>query len=131
LFAWAYARRQGGKFFLRIEDTDLERSTELEATLNSDIQLQTLITRPVRNLLRFLGFTNDRSERDPNAELSIVDTETTSSVSGEGTVERESEFTTTLACVVTEVSDSGLLRVEGSHVKVEGGHAQILSGDHA
>jgi glutamyl-tRNA synthetase len=28
LFCWAYARRQGGTFILRIEDTDLERSTE-------------------------------------------------------------------------------------------------------
>jgi glutamyl-tRNA synthetase len=28
LFAWAYARRYGGQFVLRIEDTDLERSTE-------------------------------------------------------------------------------------------------------
>jgi len=28
LFSWAYARRQGGRFVLRIEDTDLERSTE-------------------------------------------------------------------------------------------------------
>jgi glutamyl-tRNA synthetase len=28
LFSWAYARRHGGKFILRIEDTDLERSTE-------------------------------------------------------------------------------------------------------
>ena len=27
LFAWAYARRHGGKFILRIEDTDVERST--------------------------------------------------------------------------------------------------------
>ncbi len=27
LFAWAYARRFGGKFILRIEDTDVERST--------------------------------------------------------------------------------------------------------
>jgi glutamyl-tRNA synthetase len=27
LFAWAYARRHGGRFILRIEDTDLERST--------------------------------------------------------------------------------------------------------
>ena len=27
LFCWAYARRHGGKFILRIEDTDLERST--------------------------------------------------------------------------------------------------------
>ena len=27
LFAWLYARRHGGKFILRIEDTDLERST--------------------------------------------------------------------------------------------------------
>ncbi len=28
LFNWAYARRFGGKFILRIEDTDRERSTE-------------------------------------------------------------------------------------------------------
>jgi glutamyl-tRNA synthetase len=27
LFSWLYARRMGGKFILRIEDTDLERST--------------------------------------------------------------------------------------------------------
>ena len=27
LFSWAYARRHGGTFVLRIEDTDLERST--------------------------------------------------------------------------------------------------------
>ena len=28
LFSWAYARRHGGTFVLRIEDTDLERSTQ-------------------------------------------------------------------------------------------------------
>src|SRR5260370_35124139 len=28
LFSWAYARKHGGKFILRIEDTDLGRSTE-------------------------------------------------------------------------------------------------------
>jgi glutamyl-tRNA synthetase len=28
LFSWAFARHHGGKFVLRIEDTDLERSTE-------------------------------------------------------------------------------------------------------
>jgi glutamyl-tRNA synthetase len=28
LFSWAYARKHGGRFVLRIEDTDLERSTE-------------------------------------------------------------------------------------------------------
>ena len=28
LFNWAYARRHGGEFILRIEDTDLERSTQ-------------------------------------------------------------------------------------------------------
>src|SRR5215207_6422493 len=27
LFAWAYARRHGGQFILRIEDTDVARST--------------------------------------------------------------------------------------------------------
>ena len=37
LFSWAYARRHGGKFVLRIEDTDLERSTQqsVEAILDS------------------------------------------------------------------------------------------------
>ncbi|MGA7180314.1 MAG: glutamate--tRNA ligase [Thiobacillaceae bacterium] len=29
LFSWAYARRHGGQFVLRIEDTDRERSTEV------------------------------------------------------------------------------------------------------
>ncbi|MDP2904559.1 MAG: glutamate--tRNA ligase [Methylovulum sp.] len=28
LFSWAFARKHGGKFILRIEDTDLERSTQ-------------------------------------------------------------------------------------------------------
>src|SRR5258708_29600732 len=28
LYCWAFARRHGGKFILRIEDTDLERSTQ-------------------------------------------------------------------------------------------------------
>jgi glutamyl-tRNA synthetase len=28
LFSWAYARRHGGAFILRVEDTDLERSTQ-------------------------------------------------------------------------------------------------------
>ena len=37
LFSWAYARRHGGRFILRIEDTDLERSTQasVEAILDS------------------------------------------------------------------------------------------------
>jgi glutamyl-tRNA synthetase len=37
LFSWAYARRHGGTFVLRIEDTDLERSTQasVDAILDS------------------------------------------------------------------------------------------------
>jgi len=37
LFCWAYARRHGGKYLLRIEDTDLERSTQaaVQAILDS------------------------------------------------------------------------------------------------
>src|SRR5881394_3648606 len=32
LFNWLYARHTGGKFVLRIEDTDIERSTEESTT---------------------------------------------------------------------------------------------------
>ncbi|HXU43548.1 MAG TPA: glutamate--tRNA ligase [Burkholderiales bacterium] len=37
LYSWAYARRHGGKFVLRVEDTDLERSTQesVQAILDS------------------------------------------------------------------------------------------------
>ncbi|MGE0873840.1 MAG: glutamate--tRNA ligase [Burkholderiales bacterium] len=37
LFSWAYARKFGGKFILRVEDTDLERSTQasVDAILDS------------------------------------------------------------------------------------------------
>ena len=37
LFSWAFARKHGGKFILRIEDTDLERSTQasVQAILDS------------------------------------------------------------------------------------------------
>src|SRR3712207_3813703 len=42
LFNWLYARRTGGKFLLRIEDTDLQRSTEAS-------------TRSILEGLRWLG----------------------------------------------------------------------------
>jgi flagellar L-ring protein FlgH len=93
--------------------TDLERTSEFQADLNSDIQLQTLITRPVRNILKLLGFINERADREPGGSVSIVDAQTESTYEGEGTIERESEFNTTIACVVTEVTPSGLLRIEG------------------
>jgi glutamyl-tRNA synthetase len=37
LFSWAYAKKLGGKFILRVEDTDLERSTQasVDAILDS------------------------------------------------------------------------------------------------
>jgi glutamyl-tRNA synthetase len=37
LFSWTYARKHGGKFILRIEDTDIDRSTEasVQAILDS------------------------------------------------------------------------------------------------
>ena len=37
LFNWAFARKEGGKFILRIEDTDVARSTEeaVEVILDS------------------------------------------------------------------------------------------------
>ena len=37
LYAWAYARKHGGQFILRVEDTDQERSSEasVQAILDS------------------------------------------------------------------------------------------------
>ena len=47
LFAWAYARRHGGTFILRIEDTDVERSTPeaVQAILDAMAWLGSTTTR--------------------------------------------------------------------------------------
>ena len=93
--------------------TELDRTSSFEATLNSGISLQNLVARPVLNLLNFLGFTDQRADSEPTGDLSIVDAETKTNFEGEGTSGREATFTTTIACLVTEISGTGLLRIEG------------------
>ena len=46
LFCWAYAKKQGGTFILRVEDTDRERSTELS-------------TQAILESMRWLGLDYD------------------------------------------------------------------------
>jgi len=93
--------------------TEVERTSNFAADLDSDIALQTIITRPIRNLLGLLGFTTQRNDSDPVGNLSIVDASSTATHEGEGSSEREASFTTTITCLVTSVSPSGLLRIEG------------------
>lgn len=93
--------------------TDLERKSTFNATLNSDIVLQTLVTRPIISILSFLGFTDRKTDKDPTGSVSIVNAATTSKYEGDGTVEREANFTATIACIVTGVTESGLLEIEG------------------
>jgi flagellar L-ring protein precursor FlgH len=94
--------------------TELERESSIDASLDSDIALQTLITRPVLNLLNLLGFTDLRSNDEPSDPVEIVDATTTTDYDGNGTIERNASFVTTVACLVTDVTSSGLLRVEGT-----------------
>src|SRR5258708_8531973 len=56
LFNWLYARKVGGKFLLRIEDTDLQRSTEES-------------TRSIIDGLQWLGldYDEDLVFQSPNA----------------------------------------------------------------
>jgi glutamyl-tRNA synthetase len=59
LFCWAFARRHGGQFILRIEDTDLERSTEenVRAILDSMEWLQLEFDEgPVRQTTRLARY---------------------------------------------------------------------------
>ena len=99
--------------------TELDRKTSYEATLNSEISLQTLVSRPILNILNFLGFTDQRSDKEPSDELSIVEAETNSKFDGEGSMKREATFTTTVACLITEVTASVLLRIEGErHLRI-------------
>ena len=106
--------------------TELDRDTQMDATLNSDLALQTIVSRPIIRILQFLGFTEQRTDSQPTSSLSIVDADTTVTYDGEGKTSREASFETRLACIVTGVSDSGLLQVEGErHLEING-ETQII-----
>jgi glutamyl-tRNA synthetase len=68
LFNWLYARRMGGKFLLRIEDTDLQRSTDES-------------TRSILEGLEWLGlnydeelvFQSDNAEKHRAAALGLIE----------------------------------------------------------
>jgi glutamyl-tRNA synthetase len=68
LFNWLYARRTGGQFLLRIEDTDIQRSTEES-------------TRSILEGLEWLGlnydeelvFQSDNAEKHRRAALSLIE----------------------------------------------------------
>ncbi len=106
--------------------TELERDSSYEATLDSGISLQTIVSRPILNLLNFLGFTDQRSDGNPTTALDIVNAETRSEYEGEGTVKREASFETLVACMVTEITDSGLLHIEGERHLTINRETQII-----
>src|ERR671938_28541 len=68
LFNWLYARKVGGKFLLRIEDTDLQRSTEAS-------------TRSIIEGLAWLGldydeelvFQSDNAEKHREAAMRLLE----------------------------------------------------------
>src|SRR2546423_13459566 len=68
LFNWLYARHMGGKFLLRIEDTDLQRSTDES-------------TRSILEGLEWLGlnydeelvFQSDNAEKHRAAALQLIE----------------------------------------------------------
>jgi flagellar L-ring protein precursor FlgH len=106
--------------------TELERESTTDASLDSDIALQTLITRPVLNLLNFLGFTDQRSDESPSGPVDIVTASTSADYDGKGKLERKATFTTTVACMVTDVTSSGLLRVEGTRNMTINNETQVI-----
>ncbi len=106
--------------------TELRRDSSYEATLDSGISLQTIVSRPILNLLNLLGFTEQRSNDNPTTELEIINAETRSEYGGEGTVKREASFETKVACMVTEVTSSGLLRIEGERHLTINDETQII-----
>ena len=60
LFSWAYARKHGGRFVLRIEDTDLERSTPESV-------------RAILDAMDWLGLTYDEGPHYQTARMARYD----------------------------------------------------------
>ena len=53
------------------------------------------------------------------AVIERISAETESTFEGEGTIERESEFTTTIACVVTEVTPAGTVTITSGRMRLK------------
>ncbi|MCP4006732.1 MAG: flagellar basal body L-ring protein FlgH [bacterium] len=106
--------------------TELDHSSAFDATLNSDVALQTLVTRPIRRILGLLGFTDQKNDADPSTELSIIESSAETSYDGEGKLERSASFTTKIACVVTDQTESGLLHIQGERHLTINGETQII-----
>ena len=99
--------------------TELERKSNYDVNIDSDVSLQTLATRSILNILAFLGFTTQKTDKEPSANVEIIDADNKSDFEGEGTVKREASFITTVACLVTEITPSGLMRIEGErHLRI-------------
>jgi flagellar L-ring protein precursor FlgH len=107
--------------------TELERQSFFEAAIDSGIALQTLITRPILRFLNFFGFTDRGTDDDPTGDVNVVTARTRSNFEGEGSVEREANFVSTIACVVTEISSAGLLHIEGQRHLTINRETQIIA----
>ena len=106
--------------------TELDRQSNIQATLDSDVALQTLVTKPIRTLLSLIGFTDQRNDSDPQGPVSVVDAQTSAAYEGEGKLERRASFTTKVACMVTEITPSGLMRLEGTRNLTINEETQII-----
>ncbi len=107
--------------------TKLDRTSNVEATIASDVGLQTIVTRPIVNLLNLLGFTDQRSNKNPTAEVSVVDAEGKTKFDGKGSSVRDATFTTTLTCIVTEITEAGTMRIEGSRNLVINNETEMIT----
>ncbi|MFQ5513748.1 MAG: flagellar basal body L-ring protein FlgH [Myxococcota bacterium] len=106
--------------------TELERKSNFDINIDSDVSLQTLITRPILNLLGFLGFTEQKTNKVQSTNVEVLDASTKSDFDGEGTVKREASFTTVVACLVTEITGAGLMRIEGERYLRINNETQII-----
>ena len=107
--------------------TKLDRTSSVAASIDSDVSLQTIVTRPILNLLNFLGFTDQRSDKNPSAEVSIVDAEGKTKFDGKGSSVRDAAFTTTLTCIVTEITEAGTMRIEGTRNLVINNETEMIT----
>ncbi|MFQ5698199.1 MAG: flagellar basal body L-ring protein FlgH [Myxococcota bacterium] len=111
--------------------SEIDRESKIKATLSSDIALQTLITKPIRTLLGLLGLAEQKNTSNPPAgsagKIDIATGGNKTEFDGAGKLRRQASFTTTIACLVTDVSDSGLLRIEGERQLRLNNETQIIT----
>lgn len=107
--------------------TAAESDSTLGAAITSDVGFQSLISQPVRGLLRAIGIDGPGRDVAAGSQLNVASAQTTNEFEGTGTTERGGTFRATVTCRVVAALPGNLFHLRGRRAIVVNHELQYLT----